>query len=674
MITRGDYMSIVRTTKRVNSDLIYDFMALPISEGQKYLTDKGVFYEDFNGNRYAVATVRVSNSPNDIISTEGLLNTILFEKVKKEDNTFSYNIYYVDDIGGGKYLISGGTGGAGGTQFLPGNGIVLNNNVLSLRLEPKTALRLSTAGLGISVDNSSISVENGQLVVSESWVQSLIQDTDVLSYFDEQNANFNGVLSLENVQNSESYVKIINNTGNGSITIETVGVDELARVGLTIRTGGGPLTLVSGTADTIIDKLKFEQPLPEEQRVVVVNSAGVLNRLRKSQGDVLATEDFVNRRMIYAGSIQPPQYTINGEFITIHELQVNLYDNSTFSGRPNTYTLLDRTFNPVAGVNNYVVGAYNNGAPEFIITQNVEIINESDVVPILTIVKCFDGDIRVIDWDEMGEGRAEKIHQRLVKTERFKRESGLAISVQNRTFSIGSGIVWYGAKRVNIADFNMGSIGHNTMQMVYNGSSWTSTPITELNNSQYNGPNGLVTLTASSHYSVNWIFRAIGVGNTEITYVLLGSESYKLNEALESQVPNAPFVINSQGMLVARVIYLKGSASPYLVQSSFETGFGVSGGGVQEHNELSGRDESDAHIISSITGLDNALDERLKRETTNWKIDNDGNFQIVHKDTDDGEVPIIQISNLEDTIGDTSGYRVKINKKTYIEDLDFGGW
>lgn len=113
----------------------------------------------------------------------------------------------------------------------------------------------------------------------------------------------------------------------------------------------------------------------------------------------------------------------------------------------------------------------------------------------------------------------------------------------------------------------------------------------------------------------------------------------------------------------------------------------ISGGsGTGVHNDLSGRSEADAHPISAITGLQTTLDDKISSSTTSsqtisgplqvgtggvlWEIDtSDGNLRIQQGSSS----TILTIYST--TIGSgTIPYKIKIEGKTEITDLDFGGW
>ena len=98
----------------------------------------------------------------------------------------------------------------------------------------------------------------------------------------------------------------------------------------------------------------------------------------------------------------------------------------------------------------YVVADYNAGSPILRVTTDVNEITESNIVPIFTIFRSGTT-LHTLDWDTLGRGLANKLHQSIVKTDRYRRESGLAISESGtRNVDLSAGIIWTGANKVTI--------------------------------------------------------------------------------------------------------------------------------------------------------------------------------------------------------------------------------
>ena len=296
------------------------------------------------------------------------------------------------------------------------------------------------------------------------------------------------------------------------------------------------------------------------------------------------------------GAVQDPTFVDNGAGnITVNACSVNLWDNDSFEGYPKQYDFTATSINLTDGIINYIVADYNNGSPIIKNTTNVELINESNVLPVLTIYRS--GLIlHSLNWDELGLGLSNKIHQRLVKTQRFARESGLSVQNTNLSFVITEGKVWYGATRQTIEAVD--STTDTVLRVAPNG---TAVSITAFDNNNYYDGNTLTELTPN-RYSVNWIYR--GIEQQKHVYVMLGSGDYTLAGAQAAIAPAAPALITSHAVLVGKVIIQKGATTPYSVQSAFDTQF--SNAGVTVHNDLTGLNEGEYQHLT-ITEKDVAI-------------------------------------------------------------------
>jgi cytoskeletal protein CcmA (bactofilin family) len=285
----------------------------------------------------------------------------------------------------------------------------------------------------------------------------------------------------------------------------------------------------------------------------------------------------------FGGATQEPSYTVvSGHLIEVNACCVNLWDNALFAGYPKNYNMPATQVTLNNNATNYIVADYNGGAPIIKVITNVELINESSVVPILTIYDSG-GYFHSLNWDELGVGLANKLHQRLVKTQRYQRESGISPYLLNAgtdlTFGITEGKVWYGAKRQDLDALD--STTDTILRVMVDG---TVVGITALNNINYDSGGVLAVLT-SNRYAVNWIYR--GIEEQNHCYIMLGQGDYTLTEAQVAQPPAPPAIINSHAQLVGKAIIQKSSNNPYSLESAFDVRFAVSGG-VTAHNDLTG--------------------------------------------------------------------------------------
>jgi hypothetical protein len=319
-----------------------------------------------------------------------------------------------------------------------------------------------------------------------------------------------------------------------------------------------------------------------------------------------------------AGPTTEPTFIDHGSnVITVNACCISLFDNAEHRGLPKQYNFEPATFTLNVDATNYIVGNYNNGNPILQNITDVELINESNIVPILTIYDK-NGFLHSLNWDTVGKGLANKLHQRFVKTDRYRRESGLTMTMSNPgtnlNFTISEGRVWYGATRELIPAINSTT---DTILIVYpNG---TTSATTALNNMNYYS-GSLQTLT-NNRYAVNWVYR--GVEQQKHVYIMLGSGDYSLTEAQNAIAPAAPSIITSHAQLIAKVIIQKGSNTVTSLQSAYDVTFNLAAPLV--HNELSGLNDGDSyeHLTeiekSQILGLlEGGSDAPLISGGTDW--------------------------------------------------------
>ena len=323
-------------------------------------------------------------------------------------------------------------------------------------------------------------------------------------------------------------------------------------------------------------------------RILPITSGGAVY-----MGDGATLDEVFN---FSAGSFNRPSFTDNGDgTVTLGDGEYTFFANDNWHGQIRRYTIPGLTINLVNGVTNYIVAYYNNGSPYIGLETVVANINESDVIPLFTVPRR-DNFICILDWDELGTGLANKLHQRMVKTERFMRENGLGISQSLRTLYMSNGVIWYGATSKYLPAYDSSITPACFVRHV--AGEWIVSQEPLLNNTQYDNGTNVVELTAN-RYAVNWIYRA-ATDNIRV-YQVLGMGDYTAAQATAAQPPSAPYMIASVGILVGRVIYQKGSTTPYSIDSVFDLTFNAVASTTVPHNDLSGREVADAHPAAAIT-------------------------------------------------------------------------
>lgn len=202
---------------------------------------------------------------------------------------------------------------------------------------------------------------------------------------------------------------------------------------------------------------------------------------------------------LYGGCEMTHTFTDNGNgTINVPSCDCYLFDNTTFQGTPEKYTLPALTNQALTdGVQNYIVGDYNGGNPIMKVITDVSLITESSVIPILSIFRNGNF-LHTQNWDALGVGLANKVHQSIVKTQRYRRESGLAIGeTGTRNVTLTAGKVWVGAVPMSLDAINTAT--DNLYFWKHVAGVWTGSTITQYDNTQYDNGTDLATLGAGRY-------------------------------------------------------------------------------------------------------------------------------------------------------------------------------
>jgi hypothetical protein len=295
----------------------------------------------------------------------------------------------------------------------------------------------------------------------------------------------------------------------------------------------------------------------------------------------LADKRMIDNLLLSTGTINanPNIVDIGGGQIAVESSTVSCYTNDNFRGLPQPYIAESKVFTLIDNATNYIV--FDGTTGEYELLTDVTSINESNIIPISTIIRTGNT-LHTVTWDTLANGLSNRLHQSIVKTQRYRRESGLAISESNgRIVNLTSGIVWMGANKINLNSITSSDDG--IIHYYHSSGNWVSQVVSQYNNTQYDDGTNLVTLTAN-RYAVNWLFR--GVENQNHLYLVMGSGDYTQQNALNSTVPSIPAVVANHAVLVGRILVVKGSGTAYLIQSAFDTVFAQSP--VSVHNDLAG--------------------------------------------------------------------------------------
>ena len=302
-----------------------------------------------------------------------------------------------------------------------------------------------------------------------------------------------------------------------------------------------------------------------------------------------------------AGVLTAPSYADLGTgSITIGSGVYTLFSNISGLGRIKSYNVAGGTFTLPDNSLSYLVCNYNVGNPIVQLITDITLIDEITIVPIITLYR--EGTlIHTLKWDTLGKALPNKTHESIIKTQRFRRESGSSLGeAATRRIIIGQGVIWYGAIPISISAFTSAT---DSCYLYYHTAPnvWTETPITQYNNSQYDdNTGGLKSLTGSSKYAVNFIYQIVS-DTTKRVYVVLGQDNYLLGDAQLCQPPSSlPPEISSMAILVGRIIVANGSTTATQIDSTFATQFSPSA--INDHNllyDLQGGTASEYYHLTS---------------------------------------------------------------------------
>ena len=309
----------------------------------------------------------------------------------------------------------------------------------------------------------------------------------------------------------------------------------------------------------------------------------------------------INQKMdklsnLEAGITEYPTLTNNGDgSILIQGGKYVVYADddgsmplTQYDGGSQTLVMTNRT-------SNYICLHIVNGVPLFFLASR-PLINYSNVLIIATVYR-FDNILSFLNWGTTGKATAPKLLKRLNRTERFQRETGLALTESaTRQVNITSGVTWFSLKGMDISAFTSST---DDMQLIHHtAGQWQGTPLTQYNNTQYDNGTDLVTLT-TNRYAVNYIYREVS-DTTKRVFILLGNGDYTLNDALKSTVPVQPALTQMHCILVGRIIVQKGSNTAYLIQSAFDNLFTVGGGSATNASDVTVLDNGNYFTGSDV--------------------------------------------------------------------------
>jgi hypothetical protein len=359
---------------------------------------------------------------------------------------------------------------------------------------------------------------------------------------------------------------IINNEGDG------IGVSPVMPFHVTTVTTSAPHEINGDSHYGVLD----DNQIPSSIARYDTLASGYLN-------DLYYTEDELDTKFTHlSAGTSTANFTYNGAgSITVSGCHASFFTRADMHSIIETLDVPGNTFNLTLNAVNYITARYNNGNPVMEKILNVDLIDEALVIPLLTIT-TNNGDIHVLNWRDLNTGLSNRLHARFVRTDRFKRENGFTMYVNNKHLVCSSGVAWYGAMRNIIPAFDSHS---ELMDMFYTVSGvWTTLPTNLLENNYYGTEDGLVEAGDDTYVNC-WIYRYISnVTSTKAAFILGSDDFPSLRRAEIEFLPSVPPFLTRHAILLGRITFVKGAASSTTIGNVFATR--IPGNASDTHNAL----------------------------------------------------------------------------------------
>jgi hypothetical protein len=347
-----------------------------------------------------------------------------------------------------------------------------------------------------------------------------------------------------------------------------------------------------GTSVTVEGDLIIEGSLD-----VTVDASAFDNLLDSGATTIQAALQQLNDNYYFSGVYVAPSIVDNGDgSVTLSDGEYCLCTDLLGCSAIKKYSIAGRTFVLEDNATNYVVAGYNDGDPCLCVVQDRLLIDMITRVPVYTIYRQGTR-LSTLWWDHSARQLANKWDVRMVRTERFKRESGFNLGVgDSQNITISAGYIWYGAIRQTLPAIDSATdlvlLHYHTAEGL-----WTDAAITEFDNSHYDEGTGLET-TTPNRYVINWVYRSAGEVST--AFVVVGTTPYLERDVAAAQPPDdLPDEITKFSFLVGRIVVQSGATTPYSTDSAFAISFTPSN--VANHNVLDSLQGGDTEEYYHLT-------------------------------------------------------------------------
>lgn len=324
-----------------------------------------------------------------------------------------------------------------------------------------------------------------------------------------------------------------------------------------------------------------------------------------SSGDIYADNINYNEGMLN----EPTIADADGVNISITEGEALLRSDSTWDGDKRLYYKTITATTSLAVFDNdinYIYAYWNSGTPIYGTTQDRDILNNSNYIPVARVYMSSGNIEYQMSYQYLGRSSAIRNFDRVMRirgSAGIEKESGLAISeTATRVINLTSGYAWFGMSRKSIDALVQNAT--NTHIWYHSSGNWTSSATTTYNNTYYDNGTDIVALT-TNRYAVNWIYRNLQTAEIDI---VMGTGDYKLAQAEASTVPTPPTAVSNFYVLTGRIIVQKAADTATAIENVSTTAFNQAA--VTSHSDLSNLNWSSAgHTFDTAfsTGAYNIL-------------------------------------------------------------------
>ncbi|MDO8241286.1 MAG: hypothetical protein Q7T51_04895 [Candidatus Moranbacteria bacterium] len=303
----------------------------------------------------------------------------------------------------------------------------------------------------------------------------------------------------------------------------------------------------------------------------------------------------------------------------------------------------------VDDVQNFIVA--DRDTETFVVTTDEDVIDYVRYLPYAEAFKRSGSNAIHTQLAPMfGNGELEAHHERVSRTDRYARESGLdeINGDSSLNLTVNAGYVW----SVNTRYYIVPVTSETRQFRCYHNSSgdWVISSVKgpKIDNTQYDDGYGLVEAN-DDRYLINYIYR--GVENEDHVYTVYGNQEFgTLDEAKAAGIiGNLPSIITTHAVLIGRVIIQK-NQTEIVAEDAFVQKFSGASS-VVTHSALTGLDHDD-HLQYAflegrvggqvfVGGLDSTDDLILRTTTGNGTVGADMIFQT----GDNGATEAMRILN-----------------------------